>query len=78
MRRTKKAHFISRTKFGIKLLAVCGRARARKIQKYGLIWVNSFPQLVDKQIVKMQKKKMCIIRMISSTTKIQFNRALML
>ena len=66
------------TKFETLLLIMCGRARARKFLKYGLAWVDGFTQLVDKQIVRMHKLKMCTKGITSVKTKIQFNRALML
>lgn len=66
------------TKFEIFLLVVCERARARKILKYGFVWVARFTQIVDKQIVRMHKPRMCTEGITSVKTKIQFNRALML
>lgn len=66
------------TKFEIFLLVVCERARARKILKYGFVWVARFAQLVDKQIVRIYKLRVYTKGIISVKTKIQFNRALML
>jgi len=66
------------TKFEIRLLVMCERARAREILKYGFAWLNGFTQLVNKQIVRMHKLRMYTKGITSVKTKIQFNRALML
>jgi hypothetical protein len=57
---------------------MCEQARARKILKYGFVWVEGFEQLVDKQIVRMHKLRMCTKGNTIVKTKIQFNRALII
>ena len=66
------------TKFEILLLVMCEQARARKILKYGFVWVKEIAQIADKQIVRMHKLRMCTKGITSVKTKIQFNRAIMI